>query len=148
MTVRDRDLGLREIQRNMKIFQKGVVVWGFPSENADPELASIAKANEFGTSRIPARPFQRRAVETNRDRIDRKMESLVKSIIDRRVTGRAALDRFGEFMVGLVQEQIDLAPSWARPNAPRTIDKKGHDAPLIDRGKMRDGVKHFVRGTF
>ncbi len=101
-------------------------------------LAQLGLIHEYGTSRIPARPFLGPAIENNRERIQALNRDLLLQIMEGRLPKRAALGRLGAFGQGLVQKQIreTLTP----PNAPSTIRRKGSSHPLIDTGQMVQNV--------
>jgi hypothetical protein len=54
-----------------------------------------------------------------------------------------ALERVGDMAKAVVQAEID---DYARAggNSPRTIETKGKDSPLIDKGNLRSSIEYEV----
>ena len=111
-------------------------------------IAEYAVYNEFGTSRIPARPFMRTVAKE-------KPKQWVGEMV-RHIRGRAtdpaiwkqALGVAGESMKSDIKDSIQNR-SWV-PNAPATIaakKRKGKvepDHPLMDTGQMISAVSYEV----
>ena len=104
---------------------------GFYSTAKYPDgtpVTNVAAWNEFGTSRIPERPFFRQAIQGAKAEIT---PILVENVdprtmsVDRRTAGLV-----GQAMQGRIQRSIT---TLRRPaNAPSTIKAKGSSNPLID----------------
>lgn len=118
-------------------FQAGKVV-----DDRNVDMAQIAMFNELGTSTAPSRPFLRKSVDENADKINQFCTNQLKTI-SAGGTAEQCLKQVGVFGVGIVQEKI-VDGEYA-PNAPSTIRKKKSDKPLIDTGKMRQSVKYVIR---
>lgn len=105
-------------------------------------LVDIAAANEFGTDRIPSRPWLRTALDTQRV----KWSALAGKVVAARGSGERdgakELRTLGVVMVGDCKESL-LDGEWA-PNAPYTIAQKGSDQPLIDTGRMNQSQRAAV----
>ena len=104
----------------------------------DEELANKAKWNEYGTSKIPPRPFVGHAA-------DYINEEFVKGLIMAAIEGNATemdiqQNNIGKQMVGNIRAAI-LASNYL-PNAPSTVKKKGFNFPLIETGKMYMNLKY------
>lgn len=101
----------------------------------------VAIYNEFGTRRMPARPF----IRPNRDRILRSAAEIVARDVGTNphyvVTERAA-NLIGIAGVAFIQRTIDelISP----PNAPSTIARKGSSKPLIDTGQLKLSITHRI----
>ena len=120
-------------------------------------VASVAMYNEFGTpagprhAGIPQRSFLRSSVFENRDKIQKKFAQATKRGIgaDATLGGKGdplfELGRVGASIVRMVKTKIRGSRSWAKPNAPYTIAKKGFDYPLIETRKMLKAVSWAVR---
>ena len=106
----------------------------------DSELATYARANEFGTSKIPERSFLRTAIDkpSTAKRIVRAMSALTKPGED----VDASMNRVGVVAVGEVQEQIRRGDY--KPLSDQTIQRKGSDRPLIDTGRMIQSISYEV----
>ena len=99
-------------------------------------VAQVAYWNNYGTDRIPARPFAQRG----NARIEQGIGAQIAAGIDGKtmVIDRALADRLGEYAAGEWQQEItDLREP---PNAPSTIQRKGSSNPLIASGEMRKAV--------
>ena len=154
--VKDRDLGWKRIKKDIKNLDSFVTKVGFP---ADGELGAVsiggkgeevmfmsdmvmvAAANEFGTKRIPPRPFLRTATDENKHRIKQLQEKLYWDVISVRRSPKEALAILGEFLTGKVRNKIVSIKT--PPNAPSTLAGKFPKTnPLIDKGQMVQSVQH------
>ena len=106
-------------------------------------LVDVVAYNEYGTSRMPARPFMKQSFENHEDRLQAACEQVLKEMSEG-ATAQEALNRLGVFLKGLVQEEI--VEGGFAPNAESTIRQKGSAQPLIDTGFMRQSVQYEVRG--
>ena len=115
---------------------------GAAADEDGVDIANIAMWNELGTSRSPARPFMRKSVDENTD----KIKSMCARQLKRLGQGASAqdiLEKIGVFQKGLIQRKI--VDGTFEPNAPSTIRKKGSSRPLIDTGRMRQSVNFIIR---
>lgn len=111
-------------------------------------VAPYAAANEFGTSRIPARPFLRSTIDAKGD----EWADYLGKAIRARVPLQTALKLTGEKMKSDVKATIagDMAPA----NAPSTIRRKlrqedegggmMHAGTLIETGSMLRSIEYEV----
>lgn len=124
---------------------------GFPSEGrpaAVPdgyasdisEVAQVAAFNEFGTVRIPARPFFRQALDNNREALISFTSAIARRVMDGTVQPRQGLQLIGEWMAAKIKASITSGDFL--PNSPITIARKKSSRPLIDTGQMRQSVTH------
>lgn len=105
------------------------------------DMADIAMWNELGTSGAPSRPFLRKSVDENEEKII-VFGQLQAKRLTQGATAQEILTALGAMQKGLVQEKI-VDGNYA-PNAPSTIRKKGSDKPLIDTGRMRQSVNFVI----
>lgn len=105
------------------------------------DLADIAMWNELGTSGAPPRPFMRKSVDENEEKII-SFGQLQTKRLTKGATAQEILTALGVMQKGLVQEKI--VDGDFEPNAPSTIKKKGSDKPLIDTGHMRRSVNFAI----
>jgi hypothetical protein len=97
----------------------------------DGETATIALYNDFGTRRIPSRPFMRATADDEEDRVHGK---------------KTALRVYAEAGARVTSETKKAITSWSiPPNAPSTIKAKGVNNPLIDTGHMRRATTFKIR---
>lgn len=110
-------------------------------ESSSVTLAQVAEWNEFGTSRIPARPFIRGFVDDRREDI----MTWIKRATERVAKGVAPEEAFE--IVGLrIQSgmQKRIADGVPPPNAASTIARKGSSKPLINTGQLRSSITYKV----
>jgi hypothetical protein len=97
-------------------------------------VAQVAYWQEFGTARIPARPFMRLAYETfNAERRDIQTR-ILKRLIDGKISVDQALAQIGLAMEAKIVDSIKNG-NWA-PNSAATVAIKGFNRPLIDTSTM------------
>jgi hypothetical protein len=119
------------------------VVVGFPRGRAKTFVISKAIWNEFGTRRIPERPFFRNAMRKNSRKYAALMAGRARAIVEQKETMERTLNQLGVLAVGDIQHEITILQH--PPNAPSTIRAKGSSKPLIDTGEMRQSVTYQVR---
>lgn len=101
-------------------------------------VAYVATIHEFGTERIPARPFMRPAVaDQGREWIDLLGQG-AKAAINGGPSPAEVLEAVTLAAAGNVAEKIQAVTS--PPLSPVTIKRKGHDKPLVDTGQMVQSV--------
>ena len=131
---------LQDIARSMG---GGSVQVGFLEGATYPDgtpVAAVAFWNEFGTSRIPARPFFRGMIAKESSGWAVKMAAMVKAT---NYDGPKVLALMGEDISGALSQSIT---NFSSPkNAPSTIKKKGFDKPLIDTADMLRAVSYEVK---
>ena len=144
--VIDRDLGYRAIMRTLERLDGTEIVAGILKDSGNtskgPSFVDIAFWNEYGTRRIPSRPFIRISADTNRRAWERMAQNCVNSVMDG-ASPQSAGAVVGKRMVEDIRKVFGDKSKLA-PNAPSTIRKKGHDKPLIDTGELRKKVNFRV----
>lgn len=140
-----------KVSRAFETLDKQIVQVGFfqgemrkpkKGERRPASLGEVAAYNEFGTSRIPPRPFMGKAMEKNYDNIREEMKT-ASANITKGGDAMMQLNRLGEKGKSMVQTSIRDG-GWT-PNAPATVKKKGSSRPLIDTGQMWQSVHHRVK---
>lgn len=131
----------------LKKLQKMVVEVGFQGDEGSydngVDIVTVAAFNEFGTSRMPARPFMQQSWENHEKELNELCGNAYKTVL----AGGSAekcCDIAGAGGVGIVQKEID--EGGFAPNAPSTVARKGSSHPLIDTGLMRQSVHYQVKG--
>lgn len=142
--VTDRDLGFKKRVRNLQNLNnksvKAGVLQNSGTEDNGTKIVDVAIYNEFGTSRIPSRPFVRIASEKNQQTWANEAEK----VVDKIVAGYDAnFSSLGDRMVENIKDVIG-DKNLLVPNAPSTIRRKGHDKPLIDTGKLKASIDFEV----
>lgn len=126
---------------------RSVAVGYWVGENKTDEgadLVTVARANEYGTKRIPQRSFLRSTVDENKEQIDRRIVAEMKAVVDDRKDFLAALTALGVYAVALVKRKISRSREWATPLAWSTVKRKGSTQPLVDTGQMRNKVDYRI----
>ena len=101
-------------------------------------VASVAFWNEYGTKRIPPRPFFRDTIKQNKE----QWVQLAKDAIRMGYTVDHMLGLVGASMQNDIQYSI---MTWTTPkNADYTEAKKGYNAPLRETMLMHDSIKFEV----
>ena len=149
-SIRDKDYGFKRIELDFKALRgRGVKVGLMGNEEVEGvSVVDYATYNEFGTSRgIPARPFMQRTADENKEVVTQFTEHLVGRMIDGKLTDDDVLKNLGMKYQALMQKTVRDAKSWAVPNAPGTIARKGSSSPLIDTGRMVGAIRYEILGT-
>lgn len=147
MSIRCEVIGLREVENALRErlgdlanSNKKLNV-GFFDTAKYPDgqtVPSVAFWNEFGSAKIPMRPFMRNAVRKDSDKWVQFFVAEARNSFEiERIYGRV-----GEVMRGSVVNAITEMSS--PPNSPATIAKKGSSHPLIDTGFMRQSVSFEI----
>lgn len=109
---------------------------GFPS-GSNGGILSRAFWNEFGTVRMPERPFIRNSFRSNRESYRAMMQRAALRIMRGEMTKTVVLSQLGLKAAGDIQRSM---PGTPPPNAPSTIRMKGSSTTLVDTGQMRQSV--------
>lgn len=137
----------KKLLKRLKELEKVEVAVGYQagkSEEKDgTDICQVATWNEFGTSKIPARPFMRDGINNNQREIQNHVTREAKGIINGTVSPQEFLSSCGVNLKGQIQKEIRHGEF--APNAPSTIARKGSDKPLIDTGRMRQSVDFVIR---
>lgn len=137
--IKDIDLGYKRIAINVKGLKNRGVKIGIMGGGT---VTDYAIYNEFGTSRMPARPFMGTTAEKYGPQVVKLVEQLVGNIVEGKSDIERALSVMGEWYQMKMQQTIRDAKQWAAPNAPETIAMKGSSSPLIDHGRMIGAVRY------
>jgi hypothetical protein len=144
--IKDIDRGLKNIERNVKLLKGCQIKVGLMGSDAvnGTSVIDYAVYNEFGTSRIPARPFMSTTYDENVDKTYELIERMAGQLMDSKLSTKQLLDRLGLWYSSQIKKTIRRAKEWAVPNAPGTIAQKGSSSPLIDTGRMLNAVNFEV----
>lgn len=123
---------------------KGAVNVGFLEGATYPDsglpVAQVAFWNEFGTTKIPPRPFFRAMIAKESP----GWSVLVgKAAAYYQYDGKMVLKLMGEKIAEQLQQSI---VGWQEPpNAPYTVEQKGFNKPLIHTGHMQNSIGYEVK---
>lgn len=143
--VIDKDKGMKQYLRSLGNLNGVIVDVGLMNGAVNKEGANIAEYgafNEFGTSKIPERPFMRPAFDKNKGKYSRMIEQATDP-----KTSRLAFARIVQELGLRAQEDIrqEIDNKTSPANKPSTIKKKGSAHPLIDTGAMRTSVTYRIK---
>ena len=101
-------------------------------------VAMVAFWNEYGTKRIPPRPFFRTTVSEQKKNWVLSVQNLMKMHND----PQQVMGLIGEHMKGNIVQSIN---TWSDPpNAPYTVRMKGFQKPLVWSGQMMRSISYEV----
>ena len=147
MNVVDKDLGWKRIMNSIQALNgkeiKAGVLESAGNESNGQSIAQVAIWNEYGTKKIPSRPFVTIATDVSKGWMS-KTETEISKIMSNRASVDGSLDAIGNKMKTDIQKVIGDKGKLA-PNAPSTIRRKGHDKPLIDTGKLKEAINFEVK---
>lgn len=141
--------GLEKLDKELKYLQTHAVkvgVLGNGSANGI-SVQDYAIFNEYGTSRIPARPFFRLSVGTAnaQNEIKEYMKQQVEQIIQGGMSAQQAYENLGTFIVQKIKKTI-ASGNFAALN-PQTVKKKGHSKPLMDTHTLYESINYEIVGV-
>ena len=141
--------GLEKLDKELKYLQTHAVkvgVLGNGSANGI-SVQDYAIFNEYGTSRIPARPFFRLSVGTAnaQNEIKEYMKQQVEQIIQGGMSAQQAYENLGTFIVQKIKKTI-ASGNFAALN-PQTVKKKGHGKPLMDTHSLYESINYEIVGV-
>lgn len=140
MSVQDVDKGWRAIKDNLhQVNNMAADVGVF-----DPRIAEYAAYNEYGTAKIPSRPFTALAFDTAKAQLNADVMRNIKLMLARKINARQALSTLGESHARRVRYWIvgrNIPPSLAVS----TVKRKGHSKTLVDSGDLARSIKFMIR---
>lgn len=152
-STRETTGGLQALERRIRLLKlkKSFVKAGVLGKNkarsegqiSNPELAAV---HEYGTSRVPARPFILPPFLQNRE----KYLEILKKGFAQAVT-KDSPDAFlkilrllGQKMAADIKFYVTGGGPIPPPNSPETIKRKGSSRTLVDTGQLVRGVDFEV----
>lgn len=112
------------------------------TEAGGATLGMIGAVQEFGTldGHVPKRSFIQMPIETKQAQIQAEVEPRMAGHLQRGDVVGIFVD-IGISAEGVIQDAFDTRGfgTW-KPNAERTVEMKGSDAPLIDEGNLRKAI--------
>lgn len=142
--VKDIDRGWKQIQKQLHLLDKSYVKVGVLSNSGGYEkggkasLADVATWNEFGTSKIPPRPFLAQSYDNNKTEVEEFKKKQFGAVLDLKQSTSRALETIGVYFKGKVQKEI--ASGEFAENAQATIDQKGSSKPLIHTRRLGQSI--------
>ena len=138
---KDLGIGIDEIFAACRgLSGRGVKVGVMSGSYADgTSVVDVAYWNEYGTSKMPARPFIRQTFEKNGSDIEQVSRTLLGGIITGIYNADGALRELGDWYEGVMKEV--LRDGSYVPNAPSTLAQKNGSKPLVDTGTLLQSIK-------
>ena len=141
--------GLEKMDKELKYLQTHAVKVGVLGNGSTNGISvqDYAIFNEYGTSRMPARPFFRLSVGTAnaQNEIKEYMKQQVEQIIQGGMSAQQAYENLGTFVVQKIKKTI-ASGNFAALN-PQTVKKKGHSKPLIDTHSLYESINFEIVGA-
>lgn len=146
---------MKKINKRLEYLKTNTVRIGVLGEGANDKqeggltILEYSILNEYGTSKIPARPFFREATEFGESKsiISKRIKTEVSNVASGKKTGEQALNALGTFIKGRIQKSLKSG-NWT-PNAPSTrkrkLKKGGVKPPLIDTGSLIRAIDYEIK---
>ena len=145
--VRDTDLGYKNLLRLMKQKKVAADIGVFSTSTRDGKsIAEYAAVNEYGKGKVPERSFMRSTFDEQEKNAFKVIGNALRiNMLKGGFSIRKATGKGGAFMRTEIVKKIKTASSWATPNAPSTIRRKGKNQPLIDKGILWKAILWKIR---
>jgi len=141
-----KDRGYKKIIKEIENTNNAQVTIGIHKgagtyEKSKVLISQVAFWNEYGTSRIPSRPFMRSTIDAKGGAFRQLTKSLWGDVLTLKKTTETALGALGTRIAIEIQGQILNSIAWAAPNAPSTTLRKSFNRgwttrPLIASGTL------------
>lgn len=149
--VHKKNFSLKDYIKKLQTLAGSEVAVGFPANKGldtpyyptGASVIQVAVWNNYGTRKIPARPFFDIAAVKIQRRFKARVQADVKLCLAGKLPLQTMLNRWGVDSKGIIQQQITETTS--PPNSPATIAAKRSQHPLIDTGHMRQSVTYVTR---
>ena len=141
--------GIKELQKELDYIKSHAVKVGVLGNGSTDGVSvqDYAIFNEYGTSRIPKRPFFRLSVGTQKaqNEIKEYLNTQIENIIQSGITGQQAYENLGTFVVQKIKKTI-ASGNFAALD-PKTVKKKGHSKPLMDTHSLYESISYEIVGV-
>ena len=147
---RDQSKARRKLMKRKGLVKKGGSFVNRDKTRKKSKSALVeeyAVFNEYGTSRIPARPFFRLSIKTSKAQkeIQEYMKKQVEMIIAGDIAGQQAYENLGTFVVQKIKKTI-MSGNFAA-NKDETIKRKGKSTPLMDTHTLYNSINYEIVGV-
>jgi hypothetical protein len=148
VSVVDKDLGLREIKRNLKEYKKTIIKVGIQSNagfNKNTSIIKYATANEFGTDIIPERSFIRSTADEKKEEWYSFIDKGLTEVTEGKKKPLQVLGLLGIKARDDIKEKIgsNIKPENAESTKLKKAGSKtAVTTTLIDTGVMRNSVNY------
>lgn len=148
-TVTIRNNMVPAVMRRLADISNGVMEVGYFADGGGGKtykngktVSEVAVFHEFGTSKMPARPFMSEGTDLFR-RDQRAVARIIRIAINGGLSGRQLAERMGKIYrlkIRTVIRRGDFTPL-----SDRTVKIKGHDTVLRDTDAMYNGLENRVK---
>lgn len=151
--IKKKDLGIGQLRKDLEQLRSSVIYVGIQGDEArephpsspDETVGRVAAWMHYGTESSPARPFVDVGISNIRQQALDAIRKAASDLVDGRADSViAALSPVGEVAAKAVVGAVNTASFWAKPLAESTVRSKGHSAPLIDTGTLRESVTYTI----
>jgi len=149
MAVIDRDLGWQKIKRELEKAARLEVAVGIQQGTTGAEGASVAEYaayNEYGTDKIPSRPFMATSFDESKPQIDADFKREANALVTGQSTAHQSLLTIGLKHQKRIQNTISKRNFLPKLSERTIAQKKGSTKTLVDTGAMLNGIRPVVRG--
>lgn len=146
--MKDSSKGFKDFDKLLERLAKtkisaGVFADAGTNSKSGTSVVDYAYYNEYGTDKIPARPFMSLTADAQKD----NWANLMAASFDKIVATQGGsvdreLGRIGERMINDIKETI--SSNIAPVNAPSTIKRKKSSRTLIDTGYLRSSISSKI----
>ena len=146
--VKDVDKGYKKLLKQLEnVASRMVQVGIFEAEGGEEvsegmTVGAVAEIHEFGLGTSPERSWLRAWVDESQADIKTTMTKLFEAVVQGKRTKEEALELFGMWAVGKIQERISagIGPELK----PATVQRKGSTVALINTGQFRASITFKV----
>lgn len=147
-TFKDVDKGYKKLLKQLSnTAPREVRVGVFEAEGGQENasgmtVGAIAEIHEFGLGNNPARSWLRAWVDESQGEIKTTLTKLYEAVAQGKRSKEEALELFGTWAVGKIQERISngISPELK----PMTVQRKGSSIALVDTGQFRASITYKV----
>ena len=104
-------------------------------------VVDIAIWNEFGTDKIPSRPFIRQCFADNQGLVEQHLQRIALNVANG-ADLQQALSRLGQWYQDKQKHTLRSYP-W-QPNSKATVKRKKSSKPLIDTAQLVNSIRYQV----
>lgn len=150
MAIKDvtiNDKGFRDAIKSLENLAKGSVKIGIQSDAGTypdgTNVLDVAIWNEFGTSKIPSRPFVRQCFSDNQMAAAQYLGRVASNVLKNGGSLGNELSKMGQWYQGKMKSTLLNYP-WEK-NADSTIKAKGSSKPLVDSSQLVNAIRYEVQ---
>ncbi len=144
MSVQEEDYGWDKILSDLNSLKNMIVEVGYDQNSGDEGtigLAELASIHEFGNEHVPERPFMRESFDRSAEQLTETGYTLADKVISGKIDPEMAYEIWGDSYKTAVQKGVIGQSLGLEENAQSTIDRKGSDTPLVDTGRLINGIE-------